>query len=256
MNAIKIKRLLRKTLGTNITKLVAKFKHQFFPKEVSQEELAYIKQMMLYISENQTVVDIGANEGLWTKALAEKVGDNGQVIAFEPVKDSYRILTQETQKYKNVKLLNIGLSTEKGTAQILRDPISTAPPSAAIKDTAKHINNAEYLMVETIEISTLDDVFGSSERAISFIKIDVEGHEEMVVAGGIEFFKKQKPVLFLEILREYWYPGKIGNSRTADILLKLGYSMCQVTPNQVIRSSTEFERQYENFLFLPLKERI
>lgn len=256
MSFLKIKQFLRRNLPSDLVKLLVKLNQYILPKAWDANEKVYIQKMLAYVGEGDNVLDVGANAGLWTVALAEKVGGNGCVIAFEPVKDTFQHLLKNTSVFNNVKYYNKGLSSTQGEAEIWRDPISETPPSAAIAKTADHLHDTENLIKEAIELDTLDNLFLNFNHPISFVKIDVEGHEEMVVAGGIEFFKKQKPVVFLEILREYWYPGQIGSSKTADILLKLGYSMCQVTPGEVIRSSTEFESQYENFLFLPAEEKI
>lgn len=46
------------------------------------------------------------------------------------------------------------------------------------------------LIKEVIELDILDNLFLNFNYFILFVKIDVEGYEEMVVVGGIEFFKK------------------------------------------------------------------
>ncbi|MBV6652538.1 MAG: hypothetical protein KI786_02210, partial [Mameliella sp.] len=56
-------------------------------------------------------------------------------------------------------------------------------PSSGNYKHGKYLSNAEHLVLETIEISTLNDTFANCARRISFIKIDVEGHKKMTLKG-------------------------------------------------------------------------
>lgn len=251
MNLVSIKRFLKRVLGPSLAKPLIKLNRLIFPTRWSADELAYFELIATYVQEGATVIDIGANEGLWSIALSRKVGDTGKVIAFEPVEDTFTILSRNLKKHPNVAVHKVGLSAEAGTAEIWRDPITPAPPSATIQSTAKHIDSPSGLVAETIEINTLDELFLSAEEDISFMKIDVEGHEEMVIKGGMEMLKRNSPVIFMEILREYWKEGGIGKSGAASLLAQLGYEIAQVTPSGIIKNSDDFDSKYENFLFLP-----
>jgi hypothetical protein len=71
--------------------------------------------------------------------------------------------------------------------------------------------------VQKIRLETLDS---QGLRNIGFIKIDVEGHEENVIRGGIETLKQNKPVLVVEI--EKRHAGKPAGA-TIGLIEKLGY---------------------------------
>ena len=250
MSLSTIKRTVKRLLGVKTARFLSILNRMLFPTKADVSELAYIKHMLNYVENGDFVLDIGANQGLWTKALSDKVGREGRVFAFEPVRETYQTLLNNTRQLKNVSYYNIGLSASAGTAEIFRDPVSNAPPSAAIVDTAVHITNVTSLVKETIKINTLDEVSSSFETAISFVKIDVEGHEESVLSGALNFMKEHRPVIFMEILREYWYPGMVGKSKAADLILHAGYVMYQVTPDGIVKNSSDFQVDFENFLFL------
>ena len=69
-----------------------------------------------------------------------------------------------------------------------------------------------------VELSTLDS-YGFDD--VAFIKIDVEGHEEAVLAGADDTLIRAKPVLLIEI-EERHNPG--GLDRISKSLSRLGYS--------------------------------
>ena len=69
-----------------------------------------------------------------------------------------------------------------------------------------------------VELRTLDS-YGLED--VAFIKIDVEGHEEAVLAGAGETLSRSKPVLLIEI-EERHNPG--GLDRIANRLSELDYS--------------------------------
>jgi FkbM family methyltransferase len=251
MSLSTIKRTLKRLLGVKAARFLSMLNRMLFPRKADVSELAYIKHVLDYVENGDFVLDIGANEGLWTKALSDKVGSGGKVFAFEPVRETYQTLLNNTRQLKNVSYYNIGLSDKTGTAEIFRDPVSQAPPSAAIVDTAVHITDMKSLVKETIKINTLDEVSSEFETSISFMKIDVEGHEKSLLSGALNFMKDDRPVIFIEILREYWYgSGMVGKSKAADLILQTGYVMYQVTPSGIIKNSSDFQLEFENFLFL------
>ncbi len=62
------------------------------------------------IRAGDTVWDIGANVGLYTRLFSDWVGANGQVVAFEPVPACFGELQASLDECDNVQALNIGLS--------------------------------------------------------------------------------------------------------------------------------------------------
>ena len=51
----------------------------------------------------------------------------------------------------------------------------------------------------TVNARSLDSLFQSLARPVSFVKCDVEGHELTVFNGARRFFETQKPALLMEI---------------------------------------------------------
>jgi FkbM family methyltransferase len=76
-----------------------------------EKEFAIVDRL---ISPGDWVLDIGANIGQYTKRFSELVGDAGRVIAFEPVPDTFELLTANVQRFrqKNVTLFNAAASDQ------------------------------------------------------------------------------------------------------------------------------------------------
>ncbi len=144
--------------------------------------------------------DIGANLGLWALRMAELAGNNGQVFAFEPLSRNARGLSENAalSGLANIQVMPFALGGAQGhsTLYVPEDAgrSALAPESAA--DATEHVL-----------VRTLDDVWEEQGRPpVSFVKMDVEGAEPMVLRGGHAYFGSVRPVTCCEV-----NPGKLRN---------------------------------------------
>jgi FkbM family methyltransferase len=126
------------------------------------------------------VLDVGANVGFF--AIKQALQHNGQLrlIAFEPDPGTFARLQANVDKIKgkvlsDITCRNCAMSTEIGEARFLQD---MSVESRILEDDS----TAPSIMVP---ITTLDAVVEQEgiER-IDLLKLDVEGHEMKVLAGG------------------------------------------------------------------------
>jgi hypothetical protein len=61
-----------------------------------------------------------------------------------------------------------------------------------------------------VEVTTLDAFFAECLRGPDFVKIDVEGHEQEVLRGGLETLRRHHPTLLVECEARH-RPGKVAN---------------------------------------------
>ena len=144
-------------------------------------------------------IDIGANEGMFTVALAALAT---HVESFEPQLEYVAALRDYAgRKGSSVSIHQCALSDAAGMMEI-RIPVSRgrrgAPYLMGGLATLSSRDLTEYDAVVTREvpIARLDD-FGFSD--VSFVKIDVEGHEPRVIAGAIETIRRNRPTLLVEV---------------------------------------------------------
>jgi len=123
-----------------------------------------------------TFVDVGANLGSYTILAGAVVGS--RVIAFEPVPETYERLVDNIRinhVEDRVVAHNVGLAERKGRIAFTRglDTVNHA--------LAEHEDASDVIEVEVESIDTMLEDFPPD-----LIKIDVEGYESLVLAGGAQ----------------------------------------------------------------------
>lgn len=150
-------------------------------------------------------MDVGANTGLYS-LIAAAVDESIEVLAFEPL-DSVRELLDininlNPHLASRIKVEPFALSQKKGTFQFYEtinkfEFISTS--SSLEKRHAAEVGDS--YVERKIKTCKLNDYLKKvGEAPISFIKIDVEGHEHAVISGGRKFFAEKRPIFSVEIL--------------------------------------------------------
>jgi FkbM family methyltransferase len=177
--------------------------------------------------------DIGAAAGLYTLALSQLVGPEGQVHSFEPVPFAHPFLTRllGTRSTANVRHHAVALGVEPGQSA-MSVPVGRHGPvtgrSFLEAGAAGQGSNAEFQsqIGVDVEVQTLDGVCTAVELTrLDFIKIDVEGAELQVLQGGQAAIERFRPVVLVEIedrhTARYRHPG----SDVATWLCRRGYVM-------------------------------
>lgn len=141
-----------------------------------------------------TVLDIGANRGIYSYLLSKKVGGHGNVHAFEPQPEMVVELHRMKQWFglSNLVIHPIALSSAGGMAPLNR--ISPGDGGASLEPDPPF---SDPLMVPTV---SLDEVLlHEGVTAVDFIKCDVEGHELKVFEGAVGTMEKCRPLIQVEV---------------------------------------------------------
>jgi FkbM family methyltransferase len=144
-------------------------------------------------------LDIGASWGLFTHQLAGLAGRGGAVHAFEPNPVNHRSLERIKARRSNVTIHHCALSGTPGTAE-LRMPRRHGKDVHAMGSISVP-HEREDLFVNTIQVETkrLDDVLGDAVKSVSFVKCDVEGHEQAMLEGASRLLAEARPAVLIEI---------------------------------------------------------
>jgi FkbM family methyltransferase len=122
-----------------------------------------------------TVLDVGANIGLFTFLAAALVGENGRVHAFEPNPPTFDRLRTAAGAARQVTLHAIALSDEPGVGTLDLQPDHFGATALRTDDSGD----------ASVVVSTVDSI---AEREglgdVDLMKIDVEGEEERVLRGA------------------------------------------------------------------------
>lgn len=174
-----------------------------------------------HVKPGTTVIDVGAHIGTHTLTMARAAGRKGRVYAFEPQRKIYRELVRnlELNDARNTVPLRFALGDRHGVIEMSK--------SAAGNEGGTAVGSGG----DKAELRTLDS-FGF--RNISFIKIDVEGFEDFVLAGAAQTIEQQHPVLLVEIQGGEDYdkaPAKVRQriEQTIARLKAFGYAVKRVS---------------------------
>lgn len=134
---------------------------------------------------DDVVVDIGAGVGEETIIFSSLVGNTGKVFAVEAHPKTFKALTylKEANNLENVVLSNIALSDRTGTVTIEDTDNSLAN---SILDVASERSF-------TVPAETFDDfVERNTIQSVDFLKMNVEGAEQLIIKGMIRSLDKVK----------------------------------------------------------------
>jgi FkbM family methyltransferase len=189
-----------------------------FKSEVAS--IQYVREAALA---STTVLDIGANKGVFSVYMSRAAGVDGELIAFEAQPELGTHLTNVKESFglDNMTLVNQGLSSEPGTLTMRR-------PEAGSGMASFHKEAGIGLDEIDIPVIRLDDYINENGVGpVSFIKCDVEGHELPVFQGGQEMLRRDLPALLFEC-----HDSEAESGELFSFLISLGYDgfFFHVTP--------------------------
>lgn len=133
----------------------------------------------------RTVVDVGANVGQFAE-LACRAFPEATVYCFEPIPECFAKLQTRLAGVPSVFLHNVALADEPGMFTLVRNPYS--PSSSLLEMEPLHVKEFPWTAGGkplAVPVSTLDAVLAGRTLATPLlIKIDVQGAEDRVIAGG------------------------------------------------------------------------
>lgn len=177
-----------------------------------------IRTIHQWVKPGDHALDIGANVGAITLALAKQVGPSGCVSAFEPGPPFFDRLRANVALnpalQKVVRLNRVGLSDEKG--ELLWGEDQVFPGNARLGQGG----------TTPVPVTTLDQFFATPPPRLDFMKIDVEGMELRVLRGAQKTIAQFKPLIVFETFLPYeQLESESLSLQTISWLEKLGYAM-------------------------------
>ncbi|HLC41710.1 MAG TPA: FkbM family methyltransferase, partial [Methylomirabilota bacterium] len=137
-------------------------------------------------------IDIGANVGWYSTLLAELVGPEGTVYAFEPNPTAYHLLEIAARVYPQLQVIPAAVGDRDETAEL------HVPADGGMSSLAP----LPYSTRNIPCVATSLDSFLSKQRtpAVDFLKCDAEGAELKVILGAKACSTSRRPpVLVLEL---------------------------------------------------------
>ena len=174
-----------------------------------------------------TVIDVGANVGQFAKYICEFYKD-ARVYCFEPVPEPFAALEKwaDTQNGRGIPFnLAIG-DSEGGTEMFLHEEHVTSSSMLAttgLTEQCYPFTKGQKRI--PIRQATLDSALGDVMSGLNpeiLIKLDVQGYENRVIAGGKQIFA-MATVCILEINLDTLYEGQAEFKELLVMLDDLGY---------------------------------
>ncbi len=166
------------------------------------------------------IVHAGTYFGDFLPAISSAASGTAKVWAFEPNSENFRCaeMTLELNGIKNVALENAGLGErpEKLT-MVTADQHGRGLGGASrleIYDPAQNFGGKEIVKIVTIDEQV------PSNRNVSIVQLDIEGHELKALRGGLKTITRCRPILILEVWPE---ADIVGNAWFSENILSLGY---------------------------------
>ena len=161
------------------------------------------------IKKGDTCIDVGANIGVHSLTMANKVGPEGKIYSFEPHPDFMKRLLRNValNSFNWVTTKQIALGSKKGKA-VLYSQTDINNKSASLLAYGKKENVDKF----DVEVKPLDS-FGL--KRCNLIKIDTDGFDYEVLRGAVNTIKKFKPTIIFEHDSKLWGErgGDLGKAR-------------------------------------------
>ena len=157
--------------------------------------------LLTHVRPGMTVVDIGANQGLYTLLFSRCAGPTGCILAFEP-DDALHAALEENIAYnrvQNVQSYCVALGARDETLTLHRSLLNSGDNRLVLDGHKGNDSDSTRVRVERLDV-----MFAG--RRIDFIKMDVQGWE-MEVLRGMEALLDDPCNAALTIYFEYWPQG-------------------------------------------------
>ena len=185
-------------------------------------------QLQAHLQPGMTMLDIGANIGLFTMLGASLVGPDGHVLAVEPNPDNVRQIeaSRRANGFGQVSIAACAVGRSVGLLA-LESTYSNGMTSEP-GDSVQALFEAK--LVPSLPLARL-----LPDRRIDFIKIDCEGAEYTALSSIQAVLQRDRPVIVSEFNPRLLQPNSgVSGAEYLRLLSGLGYQMAVIKPDAVV----------------------
>jgi len=163
-----------------------------FKRRQDAEEIEFLK---CTIRKGDTILDIGANIGFYSRILAELTGTGGEVYSFEPDATNFTYFLKNTKGIKNI------FGENKAVAESTKTITLYTSKSLNVDHRTYKVENFEKEL--SIPAISIDDYIGGKFK-VDFIKLDIQGFEMSALSGMKQTIAASPDI---KIIMELWPYG-------------------------------------------------
>lgn len=166
----------------------------------------FIDQVNKLSNENTeyNLIDIGANTGLLTRCLLNNVNNIKNSFLVEPDRDNIFCIENNLKNYKNINIAKLALDVEDGEKKLFIDQNNKGNLSFNFEmmklkqDKLSFINSEDNYQI--VNCKSVKKYFKQIKNGLkNIIKIDVQGHDEVIFQEIPEDELSKTDILILEV---------------------------------------------------------
>ena len=162
-----------------------------------------------YLHGGMTLVDIGANLGLYTAISMHHLDASGRIVAFEPHPQTYKILEKNISANQcngracpRVYPFNLAATPEPSQLELRLNPENRGDNRTYHGTYQGKIEAWDTMPVEGRPVDDVLAELGIEE--VNFVKIDIQGYEQKAISGFQKTLARSQNVI---LLSEFWPKG-------------------------------------------------
>jgi FkbM family methyltransferase len=203
-----------KIVDTKFGKIVVNINDEYIGKSFlyknywAEDEIMGISMVLKLKCKNKEKIlfyDIGSNIGSHSLALSNIFKDKISIKAFEAQSNIYKMFkkTIEINQIKNIKLYNNAVSNKNDELIRIELPDYSKFNNFGAFEFHKPYKNSTNLSItksgiyEDVKTIKLDNF----DEDVDFIKMDIEGMENIAIDGSKNIINKFRPILYIELLK-------------------------------------------------------
>jgi len=195
-----------------------------------EHEADVIRVFRCFLTQHSVVLDIGANFGLYTALAGSIIRTHGRLYAFEGNPRVFEclqrtIVANDLYHNRNIVAANVLISDRSGRGVL---HYSANLPSGGTMSDVPLVGGMQRSV--EVDMTTIDE-FLPSDLSVDLVKIDVEGHEPLVLRGMERTIARSPNIrIILEfadtLLANTQDPGEF-----VDYIRGLGFAICRILPD-------------------------
>lgn len=243
-----IKKLLYKILGLKsylqvVSRIYIKYIQLGFGKK-KYSELHYLKDI---VKPGFICIDIGANVGYYSFFMSKLCGEKGKLFAIEPIPVFAEVWKKNVSnsKINNITLYQCALGGENKNVKMGMPMIDGVVHHGMTRIVS--VEDSSYEKLFDVQMRIPDELFKDLDK-IDFIKVDIEGYENIAFENMKATLSRHKPLIQSEL------SGKGNREKTIKILSEISYVPHVLINNKLVEISSNDIESYNNDFYFKIKK--